>query len=234
MSAPQKHSSHFDAVAGQYDQTLPTHVRDHYLKRRVALIGAFAKKGILLDVGCGTGVLAASLSRQGIQAFGVDDSLEMMKASRVEPKPLFAQGLSSQLPYRDGSFDAVVTVATLHHLMTREAVSATIREIVRVTRPGGVVVLWDHNPNNPYWPILMRKLPQDAGGYRMVSLGEILGTVRQLSSVSKIQVIRTGIIPDFLPRSLLSLAALLERGLEQMPFVRKVLAHNVVVLSVSG
>ncbi len=232
MSGPARHTTHFDTIAGEYDRTLPAHVRDHYLKRRLALIAASVGQGRVLDVGCGTGLLAGALGQRGLQMVGVDDSREMMRASTVEPKPLFVQGLAYQLPFRTGTLDGTVSVAMLHHLITREAVAGTIREMARITRSGGVVILWDHNPLNPYWPVLMRKLPQDAGGYRLVSLQEILRTVRQLPSVSSVRVIRTGIIPDFLPAQLLPLAQRIEQWLERTPLLRKVLAHNVVMLSV--
>ena len=72
-------------------------------------------------------------------------------------------GVTTALPFADNSFDLTLTVATLHHLETPERVAATVDEMGRVVRHGGFVVLWDHNPANPYWPILMKRVPQDSG-----------------------------------------------------------------------
>lgn len=229
---PPGHHTPFDGVAGIYDETLPRHVRDHYLARRTAFLAQRFSGQRIVDVGCGTGVLSGELIKSGLSVIGTDDSGAMLKASTVSPRPLFVQGLATRLPFRDASLDGAVTVATLHHLMTREAVAATIRDMVRITRSGGQVVLWDHNPLNPYWPVLMRRLPQDAGGYRLVSLSEILQTARTVPSVNRIEVVRTGLIPDFLPRPWLPAAARVERWLERLPVARKLLAHNVVVLHV--
>ena len=56
--------------------------------------------------------------------------------------------------------------------------AATVREMGRVVKRGGFVVLWDHNPANPYWPILMKRVPQDSGDERLVPLAELLDDIR--------------------------------------------------------
>src|SRR5262249_59129255 len=83
------------------------------------------------------------------------------------------------LAFGTESFALALTVAPLHHRETKERVAATVREMARVVRRGGFVVLWDHNPANPYWPILMRRVPQDSGDERLVPLQELLTDVRQ-------------------------------------------------------
>ena len=49
---------HFDAIAGEYDESLPAHVVEHYLRKRTAFVARTAPAASGLDVGCGTGVLA--------------------------------------------------------------------------------------------------------------------------------------------------------------------------------
>ena len=36
-------------------------------------------------------------------------------------------------------------------------------------------MVWDHNPRNPYWPYLMKRVPQDIGEERLIGLEELLG-----------------------------------------------------------
>ena len=50
-----------------------------------------------------------------------------------------------------------VIAINLHHLETPERVATTVREMGRVVKHSGFIVLWDHNPANPYWPILMKR-----------------------------------------------------------------------------
>ena len=52
----------FDRIAHEYDESLPPHVVEHYLAKRVRYIGEHCPSGRLLDVGCGTGVLAGRLA----------------------------------------------------------------------------------------------------------------------------------------------------------------------------
>src|SRR3982074_258684 len=86
-------------------------------------------------------------------------------------------GVTTALPFADNSFDLALTVATLHHLETPERVATTVQEMARVVKRGGFVVLWDHNPANPYWPILMKRVPQDSGDEHLVPLAELLQDV---------------------------------------------------------
>jgi len=65
-----------------------------------------------------------------------------------------------------------------------------------VAKPSGIVIIWDHNKNNPYWPILMRRLPQDSGDERIIPLREITDALNK-SGVEKIEVYKKGFVPDF-------------------------------------
>ena len=69
----------------------------------------------------------------------------------------------------DDSFDLALTVAAMHHIAAPDAVHRTLAEMVRVTRPGGRVLIWDHNPRNPYWSNLMSRVPQDTGEERLIA-----------------------------------------------------------------
>ena len=46
--------------------------------------------------------------------------------------------------------------------------------MVRVARPGGRVLIWDHNPRNPYWANLMARVPQDTGEERLIGADEVI------------------------------------------------------------
>jgi UDP-glucose 4-epimerase len=66
----------------------------------------------------------------------------------------------------------------MHHIAAPEAVRATLAEMVRVARPGGWVLVWDHNPRNPYWKLLMKRVPQDTGDERLIPERELLAGLR--------------------------------------------------------
>ncbi|MBI4213521.1 MAG: methyltransferase domain-containing protein [Chloroflexi bacterium] len=218
----------YDHVADEYDHVFPSHVVGHYLEKRLRLIHSVALSGRVLDVGCGTGTLAARVAESGYEVNGVDLSPGMLaQAARRGLTGVFAASATA-LPFADGTFDLALSVATLHHLETRVRVARTISEMARVVRRGGHVLLWDHNPLNPYWPILMRRVPQDSGLERLVPLREILAGTRA-AGLRTVSVRRLGLIPDFIPLSLMPIARRAEAIVESTPGLRVFAAHNVVV-----
>lgn len=220
---------HFDLVAAAYDESLPGHVREHYRMKRIRFIERLLPRGSVLDVGCGTGELTVAVATRGYRVVGLDHSHGMLEVFQGRAGQRVVQGSSDALPFRSGSFDLVVTIATLHHVGGRDTVRAMLRDLVRVARPrGGVILVWDHNPRNPYWPLLMKRLPQDQDGYRLVPLDEILEGLRR-AGARRIRVVRSGWVPDFAPRPLLPFFRALEWLLERLPVIRTFGAHNVVV-----
>ena len=156
--------SHFDQIATAYDESLPAHVVEHYLRKRTAFLAATCQAGPVLDVGCGTGALAERLAARGYEVVGVDPSDGMLEVLRRRcPAVRAVQASGTELPFDDDSFQLVVTVATMHHIADPDAVRQALIEMVRVSRPGGRIVIWDHNPHNPYWGPLMSRVPQDTG-----------------------------------------------------------------------
>jgi SAM-dependent methyltransferase len=220
---------HFDEIAAVYDESLPAHVVEHYLRKRVAYVREHCPRGRGLDVGCGTGALAARLAGSGYDMVGVDPSAGMLEVLRRRfPHLQVAQAPGTALPFPDDDFDLVCSVAVMHHLEDPHLVRATLAEMVRVARPGGRVLVWDHNPRNPYWGRLMAKVPQDTGSERLVPEREL---VRGLEAAGA-HVRRSdqlGMVPDFMPAKLMGTAAILERAVERMPLVRLLAAHNVVL-----
>ena len=120
-----------------------------------------------LDVGCGPGALAAELvSRLGAGAVcAVEPSASFAAAAAQRlPGVDVRRSAAEQLPFPDGTFDATLAQLVVH-FMTDPV--AGLREMGRVTRPGGVVAacVWDHaggrGPVAPFWRAA-RELDPDA------------------------------------------------------------------------
>jgi SAM-dependent methyltransferase len=219
----------FDAVADAYDESLPEHVVEHYLAKRVTFIRQYVPLGRVLDVGCGTGVLAERLSREGYDVTGVDPFRGMLNYLKMRQPHLQAvHALGQQLPFADGSFDLTYCVAVMHHVADPTDVRDTLMEMARVTRPGGYVLVWDHNPRNPYWPLLMNRVPQDTGAERLIPEDEILSGLKA-GGATPVVVRPLGLMPDFTPKPLTGAVARLEGLAERMPVVNKLCAHNVIL-----
>jgi SAM-dependent methyltransferase len=219
----------YDHVAHDYDEVFKPHVAEHYLRKRTAVVRELLPfGGNVLDVGCGTGALAGWIQRAGYDVTGVDASTGMLVEALENGVGAVFAAYSSALPFEDGTFDLSLSVATMHHLETPERVADTIYEMGRVVRSGGYVLIWDHNPLNPYWPILMKRVPQDHGDERLVSVWEILDGVRQ-AGLHPVRAARTGLVPDFMPAAVMPVWTRVEQFVEANPVLSLFAAHNVVV-----
>ncbi len=219
----------FDRIAGEYDESLPPHVVEHYLEKRVAFVRGHCPPGPTLDVGCGTGLLAERLARAGYAVIGVDPSQGMLDVLTARaPSVTAVRGSGTDLPFADDRFELVLSVATLHHIADPEAVRKTLHEMVRVTRPGSRLMIWDHNPRNPYWRLIMSRVPQDDGSERLVGEREIVRGLEEAGAEVELSS-RLGFVADLTPPSLMRPAAGVERLVERTPGLRLLCAHNVVL-----
>jgi len=100
----------------------------------------------LLDVGCGTGVLLdrLALAYPRARLTGVEPVPEMreLARARLPARVSVCAARAQRLPFTGSVFDAVVCTSVLHHLPA-EAAAGALREISRVLRPGGRVVITD-------------------------------------------------------------------------------------------
>jgi SAM-dependent methyltransferase len=102
-----------------------------------------ARKGTrgpsILDAGCGTGGMAAAMSTLG-QVTSLDLSRTALDFCRLRGLSLLVEGSVGALPFRPDVFDAVVSLDVLYHTAVVDDQRA-VCELVRVMRPGGVLVL---------------------------------------------------------------------------------------------
>jgi SAM-dependent methyltransferase len=95
----------------------------------------------VLDVGCGTGANGPALAEGGRFAVGLDFSLVPLGLQGATGRGHAARlrGDATRLPFRDGAFDMVVALDVLEHIDDDRAAAA---ELVRVLRPGGVLLVF--------------------------------------------------------------------------------------------
>jgi SAM-dependent methyltransferase len=93
---------------------------------------------VVLDLGCGAGMLAL-LKRKGVVLAGVDLSPECALASRRNGYDVGLAAELTRLPFKDASFDYVVSLDVLGHVPFEEK-DAVLREVRRVLRPAGVTL----------------------------------------------------------------------------------------------
>lgn len=133
--------------AGLYARIAPSLFRPLY--EIVANDIASGTQGVVLDVGTGPGGLAAEIARRcgSCRVIGVDLAPEMLATAEerareagVADRTDFVVADAAALPLGDGSIDAAVSTLSLHHWRD---VPAVLRELHRVVRPGGRLLIYD-------------------------------------------------------------------------------------------
>jgi demethylmenaquinone methyltransferase/2-methoxy-6-polyprenyl-1,4-benzoquinol methylase len=145
----------FGRIAGRYDlmNRLMTGGQDVRWRRLVVENAAAPRGGRLLDLGTGTGDLAAEALRRdpALTAVGGDFTLEMMAAGRRRPerRPIRWAGMDAlNLPFPAETFDAVTSGFLMRNVGD---VGRAFAEQFRVLRPGGRVVCLDTTPPPRNW-----------------------------------------------------------------------------------
>jgi SAM-dependent methyltransferase len=136
----------FDRVAHDYDRTRGGAERGE--AAAAAVLPLLPAAGPVLEIGVGTGLVAAALSRLGRSVVGVDLSPPMLAhAQQRLPGRVFA-GDALRLPIASGAVGAVVFVHVLHLVGD---LAGALAEAARVVRPGGRVVAstWSDEPGTP-------------------------------------------------------------------------------------
>jgi ubiquinone/menaquinone biosynthesis C-methylase UbiE len=125
--------NHFDIISPIYER-FGRFDRTHPLLKLLDL----PAKGLVVDIGGGTGRVAQVLADTGCQVVVVDVSPGMLKRVLDKPglSPLMAD--AAALPFRTGSVSRVLIVDALHHIRKQ---GETIRELCRLLLPGGVGVV---------------------------------------------------------------------------------------------
>lgn len=162
---PHEVAAMFDGVAKRYDRTntVLSFGRDRSWRRATRMALDLRTGERCLDLAAGTGVSTQELARSGAHAIGVDISLGMLRVGhRARPDVPLLGGDALALPFADATFDAVTISFGLRNIVDT---TAALREMARVTRPGGRLVVCEFSaPVNAafrriYLGYLMRALP---------------------------------------------------------------------------
>lgn len=163
---PRDVASMFDAVARRYDltNTVLSLGQDRFWRRATRAALRIGPGDKVLDLAAGTAVSTVELASSGAWCVATDFSVGMLAAGRSRHLPKVA-GDATRLPFADGVFDAVTISFGLRNVVDH---AAGLREMARVTRPGGRLVVCEFStPTNrlfatAYKEYLMQALPRIA------------------------------------------------------------------------
>lgn len=159
----------FDGIARRYDlvNDLVSLGQDRRWRRATVDAVAAMPGERVLDLAAGTGTSSEPFADDGALVVPSDFSLGMLRVGKERRPDLpFVAGDATRLPFADGAFDAVTISFGLRNVVDT---STALREMLRVVRPGGRVVICEFS--HPTWApfrtvymeYLMRALPTVAG-----------------------------------------------------------------------
>jgi len=143
----------WEAIAGRFAERwspITSQAIDYLLET-----ARVAQGSRVLDVGTGPGDAAGRAVERGAEATGIDVAGAMVEiAARRHPVATFVQASASELPFPDGSFDAVVGNNVIQHVGDPQRAA---REMERVLVSGGRVALsnWDAAERSPFFAAVM-------------------------------------------------------------------------------
>jgi ubiquinone/menaquinone biosynthesis C-methylase UbiE len=157
---PKEPIEDLDAVV-QYDKGAKHYMMPEYKYFVWKILRKGIKKGRVLDIGTGSGLLAIELAKSKygkyFDIYALDISQDMLdravanaKKAEVENRIKFVRGTAASLPFPDNYFDLVMSYASLHHWFDPGAV---IKETERVTRKNGTIIIRDNKRvyQNIFW-----------------------------------------------------------------------------------
>ena len=151
----------------EYDRYASVYMQPEYWYFAKKIRSTGFKSGRVLDIGTGSGRLAVELAKNtksDCTIIGLDLSSDMLKKScaraaqaGLADRLSLLQSSAAELPFADGSFDLVISYASLHHWRQPEAV---FNEIFRVLKPGGKIIIRDNRrvTGQPFWELFLWKI----------------------------------------------------------------------------
>jgi ubiquinone/menaquinone biosynthesis C-methylase UbiE len=136
--------------------------RDHFIYRYLGMWASSLLGGSVADIGCGQGICSEHISRR-LQYIGVEPSEPLLARARARygsERVDFVQGAASDIPLKDESVDGVLSVNVW---LSLPSLPGAAREMARVTKPGGRLLVITANPDAwDRWKAMFNE-PQQTG-----------------------------------------------------------------------
>ncbi len=227
---------HFDFIAKDYQDQIPDHIRMKVIEKKININLQYLPKQkfkVGLDAGCGQGWYLKEMMANGYTMYGIDYSKEQVKyATLATNNQRIKQCSITDTKFSDQKFDFVYTINVLHHLKSKEEQILALKEIHRILKKQGRLIIHEINIFNPLYKFYM--------SYIFPLINNIDEGVENWLKIDHRQFLNVGFrilqiefftfLPDFLPKKIYNLLEPIEKKLEQIEKIKKFSAHVCVVL----
>jgi ubiquinone/menaquinone biosynthesis C-methylase UbiE len=183
----------FDEWPEKYDQWFTTPLGNLIKRYEGELISDYLRPApgeTILDAGCGTGIFTSGILSSGSQVVGLDLSLPMLRLAekKFREYPFHAiLGNMISLPFKDCSFDKVVSITALEFIPDAKR---TVDELFRVAKKGGIIVVATLNSLSS-WAV--RRIGEGKRGHAIFTKA-IFRSPEELRSLTEVKgIVRTAI-----------------------------------------
>lgn len=181
------------------------------------------KSKTVLDLGCGDGEDSFEISKYAKKVIGIDIVKNPNWSKRKKRNLQFKISEAEKLPFKDGSFDGLFLKDVIHHV---DDIERILKEIKRVTTKDALIILIEGNRYNPLFFIHMTKML----GHEHLTQEDFKKLVLKYFPDAKFIHFEAHFIP-FLDERVFKVFILLERILDRLPFINKLLSYNVAIIN---
>jgi len=220
---------YFDAIASEYDSQIAEYVQDILVEKKInymvdELNGTDLRPGSVgFDFGCGNGSYANEMIKRGYDIYVYDRSAnqigELVK-NFPEMKNKVVNFNNDIFDLDDNSLDFIYAINVFHHIIDKKERDEIWKELVRIVRPEGIIMIHEINNKNPIFNIYMNYIfplikDIDEGTEEWLDSCDL----QQIDGAEWSKDVRYfTFLPDFLPQFIHKIFAPIERRLEKSKF----------------
>ncbi|MDW8169482.1 MAG: class I SAM-dependent methyltransferase [Acidobacteriota bacterium] len=194
-------------------------IRERVMAERLRWVQRFITSGRLLEVGCAEGTFLKLAARAGFHAHGIEPDPMTSTLAQQHPDIVVFPGALAEAPYPASSFDVVVLFHVLEHL---DSPRRALRELHRLLRPGGIIVIETPNIASFWFRLFGRRwrqlIPDHYYFFSPATLTRLLeeSGFRPLALAHPKRIVSLRLLADRVRRVCVPIGRLLARTIVQM------------------
>jgi len=233
LAKREENQQYFNEIASEYDSQIPEYVQDMLIDKKINyMVNKLDSRGVNkssagLDFGCGNGNYANEMKKRGYDIYLYDRSENQINKvidNLPDMKDKIVNFENNRLSLASDSLDFIYAINVFHHIIDKNDRDLIWKELVRIVKPDGVIMIHEINNKNPIFNIYMNYIfplikDIDEGTEEWLDsskLPEILPEMNGAKWSKEIEYFT--FLPDFLPQFIHKIFSPIESILEKSKF----------------